>query len=82
LARPYADQACAGAIAIEGVDAPEEQEVRVMGVETGEVVWRSTDEEYESPCTSPTSLPFVLRLSRLIISSALGAQLGVFGTGG
>lgn len=37
----------AQAIAIEGVDDPAEQEVRVVCVETGEVVWRSTEEEYE-----------------------------------
>ena len=35
------------ATTIEGVDDPEEQEVRVICVETGEVIWRSTDEEYE-----------------------------------
>ncbi|MCG5512258.1 hypothetical protein [Ectothiorhodospira shaposhnikovii] len=35
------------AIAIEGVDDPEAQEVRVICVETGEVVWRSTEERYE-----------------------------------
>jgi len=37
----------AAATAIEGVDDPAEQEVRVICVETGEVVWRSTDEAYE-----------------------------------
>ncbi|WP_126448248.1 hypothetical protein [Sulfuricystis multivorans] len=37
----------AKAIAIEGVDNPDDQEVRAICVETGEVVWRSTDEEYE-----------------------------------
>ena len=40
-------QEAAVAIAIEGVDDPDEQEVRVVCVETGEVVWRSTEEEYE-----------------------------------
>ncbi|WP_048810321.1 hypothetical protein [Candidatus Methylacidiphilum infernorum] len=35
------------ATAIEGVDDPEEQEVRVICVETGEVVWRSTEEQYD-----------------------------------
>jgi hypothetical protein len=43
----YEDISAAVAIAIEGVDEPDEQEVRVVCVETGEVVWRSTDEEYE-----------------------------------
>jgi hypothetical protein len=43
----YATRATAIAVAIEGVDDPEEQEVRVVCVETGEVVWRSTEEEYE-----------------------------------
>ncbi len=43
----YDSEAAAVAIAIEGVDEPAEQEVRVICVETGEVVWRSTDEEYE-----------------------------------
>ena len=41
------DHAVAVATAIEGVDDPEEQEVRVVCVENGEVVWRSTDHEYE-----------------------------------
>lgn len=36
---------------IEGVDDPEEQEVRVICVETGEVVWRSTD-------TDPQDRPY------------------------
>lgn len=35
------------ATAIEGVEYPEDQEVRVVRVETGEVMWRSTDEAYE-----------------------------------
>lgn len=43
----YDNESAAIAIAIEGVDDPEEQQVRVIRVETGEVVWRSTDEEYE-----------------------------------
>lgn len=43
----YDSESAAVAIAIEGVDDPEEQEVRVICVETGEVVWRSTDEKYE-----------------------------------
>ncbi|MDA8094033.1 MAG: MerR family DNA-binding transcriptional regulator, partial [Betaproteobacteria bacterium] len=40
-------EASAVAMAMEGVDDPEEQEVRVICVETGEVVWRSTEAEYE-----------------------------------
>lgn len=47
FARHYTDQASAVAIAIEGVDNQEKQEVRVVCVETGEVVWRSTEAEYE-----------------------------------
>jgi hypothetical protein len=35
------------ATAIEGVDDPDEQEVRVVCIEDGEIVWRSTDYEYE-----------------------------------
>ena len=45
--RHYTDQSQAVAVAIEGVDDPVEQDVHVVCVETGEVVWRSTDEEYE-----------------------------------
>jgi hypothetical protein len=43
----YEDLSAAVATAIEGVDDPAEQEVRVVCVESGEVVWRSTEEEYE-----------------------------------
>ena len=43
----YSDQAAAEATAIEGVDDPAETEVRVICVETGEVVWVSTSEQYE-----------------------------------
>ena len=43
----YDSESAAIATAIEGVDDPAEQEVRVIRVETGEVVWRSTDEQYE-----------------------------------
>ena len=35
------------ATAIEGVCDPKEEEVRVVCVETGDVVWRSTEEGYE-----------------------------------
>lgn len=43
----FDSESSAVAIAIEGVDDPEEQEVRVVCVETGEVVWRSTEAQYE-----------------------------------
>ena len=45
--RYYEDRASAVAIAIEGVEDPDETEVRVVCVETGEVVWRSTDASYD-----------------------------------
>lgn len=45
--RVYTDRAAAVATAIEGVDDPAEDEVRVVCVETGEIVWRSTEHEYE-----------------------------------
>ena len=45
--RIYDSESAAVATAIEGVDDPEEQEVSVICVETGEVVWRSTDAQYE-----------------------------------
>ena len=41
------DSSLAVATAIEGVDDPAEQEMRVVCVEDGEVVWRSTDHQYE-----------------------------------
>jgi hypothetical protein len=44
--RTYRDRAVAVATAIEGVEDPTIQEVRVVDVGTGTVVWRSTD-EYE-----------------------------------
>ncbi len=47
FAEIFKNEATAVATAIEGVDDPEEQEVRVICVETGEIVWRSTEEEYE-----------------------------------
>lgn len=43
----YDSESAAVATVIEGVDDPEEQEVRVVCVETGEMVWRSTDEKHE-----------------------------------
>jgi hypothetical protein len=43
----YDNQSVAVATAIEGVDDPGEREVCVIDVATGDVVWRSTDEEYE-----------------------------------
>jgi hypothetical protein len=47
FSRTYEDRAAAIATAIEGVDDPAVQEVRVVDVGTGTVVWRSTDDEYE-----------------------------------
>ncbi len=44
--RHYSDRSAAIAMAIEGVDDPKKQEVRVVRVGTGEVVWRSTDASY------------------------------------
>jgi len=43
----YGDGALAIATAIEGVEDPSEQEVRVIDVATGSVVWRSTEEDFE-----------------------------------
>jgi hypothetical protein len=45
--RVYPERSMAVAIAIEGVEDPAEQEVRVVNVETGEVVFKTTEEEYE-----------------------------------
>jgi hypothetical protein len=47
VTRRHADRSQAVATAIEGVDDPAGQEVRVVCVETGEVVWRSTEADYE-----------------------------------
>jgi hypothetical protein len=47
FSRTHEDRAAAIATAIEGVDDPAVQEVRVVDVGTGTVVWRSTDDEYE-----------------------------------
>lgn len=47
FSRTYTDRAAAVATAIEGVDDPAIQEVRVVDAGTGTVVWRSTDDEYE-----------------------------------
>lgn len=43
----YDDLPLAIATAIEGVWDPKEEEVRVVCVETGEVGWRSSEEDYE-----------------------------------
>ena len=43
----FDNRGTAVATAIEGVEDPETQEVRVVDTVSGEVVWRSTDEEYE-----------------------------------
>jgi len=45
--RTYNDLPEAVSTAIEGVDDPGEEEVRVVCIEDGETVWRSTDHEYE-----------------------------------
>ena len=45
--RVYTDHAWAVATAMEGVDDPAEQEARVGCVKDGEIVWPSTDPEYE-----------------------------------
>jgi hypothetical protein len=42
--RTYPDRAMAVALAIEGVDNPAAEQVRVVDVATMAVVWRSTDE--------------------------------------
>jgi hypothetical protein len=42
--RIHTNRSLAEATAIEGVDDPATQEVRIRCVETGEVVWRSTNE--------------------------------------
>ena len=47
FSRTYKDGAAAVAMAIEGVDDPATEEVRVVDVATGTVVWRSTEDEYE-----------------------------------
>lgn len=41
------DRSMAAATALDGVDERGEQEVGVVCIETGEVVWRSTDHDYE-----------------------------------
>jgi hypothetical protein len=43
----YASRPAAVATAIEGVENPGVDEVRVVDVATGQVVWRSTEEEFE-----------------------------------
>jgi hypothetical protein len=43
----YDSRSVAVATAIEGVDDPSVDEVRVVEVSSGVVVWRSTDEEFE-----------------------------------
>jgi hypothetical protein len=43
----YASQPAAVATAIEGVDDPALDEVRVVDARTGQVVWRSTQQEFE-----------------------------------
>lgn len=43
----YGERSTALATAIDGVDDPQEQEVCVVGISTGEVVWRSTEADFE-----------------------------------
>jgi hypothetical protein len=47
FATVYASRSVAVATAIEGVDDPAEVEVRVVDAATGQVVRRSTEEEFE-----------------------------------
>jgi len=47
FAQQHETQAGAIAMAIESVEDPREQEVRVTRVDTGEVVWRSTEAQFE-----------------------------------
>jgi len=47
FSRVYEDCAAAVAMAIEGVDDPATEEVPVVDVATGTVVWRSTEDEYQ-----------------------------------
>lgn len=42
----FDSQSAAVATAIESVENPSEQEVRVVDVATGKVVWRSTEKDY------------------------------------
>jgi hypothetical protein len=43
----YRDRSAAVATAIEGVEDPANEEVSVVDIDTGTVVWRSIDEEWE-----------------------------------
>lgn len=52
FATVYASQPAAVATAIEGVDDPAEVEVRVVDATTGQVVWRSKEEEFECPVSA------------------------------
>lgn len=45
--RHWDSESAAIATALEGVDDSEEDEVRVVCVETGEAVWRSTEAKHE-----------------------------------
>jgi hypothetical protein len=47
FSRIFDCQAGAIATAIEGVDDPEEQQVLVIDIDTGETVWDSTQESYQ-----------------------------------
>lgn len=43
----YTDLSAAMVTAMEGVEDPGTEEVRVVDASTGAVVWRSTEEQYE-----------------------------------
>lgn len=43
----YPTSSAAIVVAIEGVDDPEDYEVRVVDMATGKVVWRSTEKEHQ-----------------------------------
>jgi hypothetical protein len=47
FATVYTSQSVAVATAIEGVDDPSVDEVRVVDAATGRVVWRSTEVDFE-----------------------------------
>ena len=47
FSKEHSSRSSAIAFAVEGVDYPEEMEVRVIDTISGETVWLSTEEEYE-----------------------------------
>jgi hypothetical protein len=56
--RVHTNRSIAEATAIEGVDDPAKQEVRVVCIESGEVVWRSTS-EFMDETASPDEARFL-----------------------